>query len=224
MRFIIREQAYETLRAAGKLRYVRDGQAIGLEEQWRVTAAAEGYHFLRVDMDGRRAAANSSCLYHLTLGPEGRPERLKLRFFGPGQEVSADYLLDEQSVTVVREVNGQHFEQLVEAPDGYVFWFQSALGLSLMARAGAYGGIQLPVTIAPDEAAGFALQSAPAELQWFLKEKMVVTQQHVEVRPCLIRWLGQQRRIWLDDSGWPVRLEIANGLEASETQYVRVAT
>lgn len=224
MRSIIREQDYEKLRAAGKLRYARDGQSIGLEEQWRVTAAVEGYHFLRVDMDGRQAAANASCLYHLTLGPEGRPERLKLRFFGPDQEVSADYLLDEQIVTAVREVNGRHFEEVVEAPDGYVFWFQSALGLSLIARTHAYVGIQLPMTIAPDEAADFALQSAPAELEWFSKEMMVVTQQRVEVRPCLIRWLGQQRKIWLDDSGWPVRLEIDNSLEASEIQYVRVTT
>lgn len=220
MRFIIREQDYEKLQAAGKLRYSRDGQPTGLEEQWRVTAAAEGYYFLRVDVDGRRASSGVSCLYHLTLGPEGRPERLKLRCFGPSSDLSADYLLDKQIITAIREVNGRHFEQVLEAPDGYVFWFQSALGLSLLARAA--DGANLEHVISPDEAADFALLGASAELQWYSEETMVVTHQSVEVRPCLIRWLGQKRKVWLDGHGWPVRLQIDESLEAVETQYVRV--
>ena len=50
MRFIIHEQGYERLVAAGQLRYARDGEATGTRELWRLTMAVAGYQFLRVGL------------------------------------------------------------------------------------------------------------------------------------------------------------------------------
>ena len=87
MRFLIHELPYERPLLAGRLRYRRDGAPMGAVESWRLTDAAEGYRFLRVDMDAREAPSGHSHLYHATLDPSGRLEQLKFRFWGQGHEV-----------------------------------------------------------------------------------------------------------------------------------------
>ncbi|MGB4873356.1 MAG: hypothetical protein WBP47_25115 [Candidatus Promineifilaceae bacterium] len=42
MRFIIKEQSYEQVIAAGQYRYERDGRATGAVEHWRLTAVTDG--------------------------------------------------------------------------------------------------------------------------------------------------------------------------------------
>ncbi len=73
MRFIIHQLPYERPIVAGQLRYERDGAPTGAVEQYRLTAAVDGYRFLRVDLDARTAPSGRSTLYHLTLNPDGQP-------------------------------------------------------------------------------------------------------------------------------------------------------
>ena len=78
MRFIIHELPYERPLLSGRLRYERDGVPSGAVESWRLTAAVDGYRFLRVDVDAREAPSGRSWLYHLTLNPAGLPDRVVL--------------------------------------------------------------------------------------------------------------------------------------------------
>jgi hypothetical protein len=79
MRFIIHEQPYEKVVAAGELRYEQEGVTTGAVEHWRLTTAVDSYQFLRIDLDARSAPSGQSTLYHLVLNENGRPERLRFR-------------------------------------------------------------------------------------------------------------------------------------------------
>jgi hypothetical protein len=132
MRFVIREQPYEKPIMAGEYRYELDGQPTGAVETWRLTAAAEGYQFLRVDLDARAAASGHTYLYHALVNADGQVERLKYRFWteaSGGLQVAGDVVLDETAVSATRTVNGKASEQVIDLPKGYRFWFPSVAGL-----------------------------------------------------------------------------------------------
>ncbi len=117
---------------AGEYRYELDGQPTGAVETWRLTAAAEGYQFLRVDLDARAAASGHTYLYHALVGPDGQVERLKFRFWtqaSGGLQVTGDVVLESDSVSATRTVNGKASEQVIDLPKGYRFWFPSVAGL-----------------------------------------------------------------------------------------------
>lgn len=219
MRFIIREMDYEKPLAAGKLLYQLHGRPTGISEEWRLTAAVDEYLFLRVDLDARESASGESTLYHLTLNSAGRSERLKFRYLGPDAQIDGDVLLEDDLLTLTRNVDGHRYEDEASMPLGYRFWFPSALGLSQLAGT-ALDEIDLrAVTLDKDEQ--FTLKTHPAQLELDKEERMHTTGQSVAVRPCLIRWLGSSQTIWLDSYNLPVKFDSGDGLSAFESRYVR---
>ena len=130
MRFLLKEQPYERPIASGSFRYDWSGQPTGLVEHWRYTAALDGYHFLRVDLDGR-ASSGHSTLYNLLLNRSGKPEQLKYRFFATGIRIVGQLLFENDEILAIHERNGVKSEQLFT--DTGAFWFPSAAGLGLMA-------------------------------------------------------------------------------------------
>jgi hypothetical protein len=231
MRFVIREQPYEKPVAAGLLRYEQDGEPTGAVEHWRLTNAAEGYRFLRVDLDAREADSGDSYLYHLVLSPDNRPERLKFRFYNAGTMISGDVLIEDSVMTLVRDVNVQHvnnhvdkqFEETVEMDDQLLFWYPSVMSLGLLASytidsellpTGKFSALTL------DKTADFAFKRVDLTLQVGQEEILVVAQQDVAVRPFSIRWEDQVRTLWLNPQGRPVKMVRGDGLKAVETRHI----
>jgi hypothetical protein len=210
MRFIIHEQPFERIVAAGQYRYEQDGSPTGALEHWRLTAVSAPYHFLRVDLDGRAASGNSY-LYHLTLGENGRPERLQYRFWGDGLTISGNVLLDQEMVTATRVVNGRSHEELITLPADYGFAFPSVTGLGWLARQMG------------ERERGTAVFLDPAVDQPESAFKLLVTDLTLERGAALtLRWPGQARTLWLDEQGWPVRMERGgDGLTAVVVHHIR---
>lgn len=223
MRFIIREQSFEKPLAAGLFRFEQDGKATGAVEHWRLTDAAEGYRFLRVDLDARDAPSGDSYLYHLVLSPDNQPERLKFRFFNARKNIFGDLLIEDNLMTLLRDVGEQHFEESAETGDRTLFWYPSAMGLGLLAYCHP-GPESFPTGTFPavtlDKAAGFALKRVNVTLKAGNKEKLAVAQQNVAVRPLSIRWQDQVRTIWLNPHKRPVKMVRGDGLTAIETRHI----
>lgn len=211
MRFIIHEQPYERPLSAGQLRYEREGVPTGAVESWRLTSAAEGYRFLRVDLDAREAPSGHSSLYHVALNPAGRPEQVKYRFWGDGYEVTGTAVWDGGEVLAGRQVNGVAYEDVAR---GSVFWFPAGAGLALLAwRAGESRGITLRVDPS-DPARLMALEETPVTIEWGAAALEHVADDIRSVRPLFVAWGDQRRTVWLDTSGRPLRLWRDNGLTA----------
>jgi hypothetical protein len=219
MRFIIREQEHETPRSAGLLRYRVDGTLTGAVEEWRLTVVSGGYQFLRVDLDAREATSGDSYLYHLALDPAGKPLRLKFRYYNLDTQIAGDLQIDDRFASLSRQVNGQRLEDERNLQAKWGFWFPSTIALGMLAAA-AGGGEQIwAMTL--EKANDFGLRTLTARLEWEGKEEMDVARQILLVRPCLIRWNGQQRKVWLDDHCWPVKMLRSDGLEAVESRHIR---
>jgi hypothetical protein len=221
MRFIIHEQPFEKPLAAGLLRYEQDGRPTGTVEHWRLTEAAEGYRFFRVDLDARDAASGDSYLYHLVLSPDNRPERLKFRFYNPRTMISGDLLIEDSMMTLIRDINDEHFEESAEIDSQTLFWYPSAMGLGLLAYchpdplpAGTFPAVTL------DKAADFALNRVNVTLQPGEQETLAVAQQTVAVRPLSIRWQDQSRTLWLNPHKRPVKMVRDDGLTAVEMHHI----
>jgi hypothetical protein len=223
MRFIIHEQPFEKPLAAGLLRYEQDGRPTGTVEHWRLTDAAEGYRFFRVDLDARDSASSDSYLYHLVLNPDNRPERLKFRFFKAGTMISGDLLMENNIMTLVRDVNGQHLEETAETDNQSLFWYPSTMGLGTLVYChpspdpyptGTFPAVTL------DKAADFALKHVNVTLRTGQQENLAVAQQNVAVRPLSISWQDQLRTIWLNPHRRPVKMVRGDGLTAIETRHI----
>lgn len=209
MRFIIHEQPFERIVAAGQYRYEQNGRATGALEHWRLTTVVEPYHFLRVDLDGRSASGNSY-LYHLTLGENGRAERLQYRFWGNGLTISGNVLLEAEMVTATRQVNGHVHEEVITLPADYVFAFPSVTGLGWLARqmGERARGTAVFLSTAVDQPES-AFQLLLADLT--LAHGAALT----------LRWPGQARTLWLDEQGWPLRMEReGDGLTAVSVRHI----
>jgi hypothetical protein len=232
MRFIIRELPYEKPLAAGQMQYEINGQATGAVEKWRLTSAASGYRFLRVDLDARDAQSGDTYLYHLVLNGKGQPERLSYRFWGPTLQVTGNVLLESGNLAATRQVNGTRFEDLVEFTTSCGFWFPSTIGLGLLGNC-AQGGrppgdsVIRAVTLnarfneLPSvKAHAFALEASEVKLTLGISEKLVVMRREVAAKPLTIRWQDQERTIWLDESNWPLKMARSDGLSSVETRLV----
>lgn len=209
MRFIIHEQPFERIVAAGQYRYEQAGQPTGAVEHWRLTAVSAPYHFLRVDLDGRSTSGNSY-LYHLTLGENGRPERLQYRFWNDKLTISGNVLLDQNMVTATRVVNGRSYEEHITLPTDYGFAFPAVTGLGWLARQMG------------ERERGTAVLLDPAVDQPERAFNLLVTDLTLERGAALtLRWPGQARTLWLDEQGWPLRLERGgNGLTAVSVHQI----
>lgn len=218
MRFIIHEQPYERPLLAGQLRYTRDGAPTGAVESWRLTAAAEGYRFLRVDLDAREAPSGRSYLYHVVLNEVGRPEQLKFRFWGDGHEVSGSAVRDGDEVMATRRVDGVAYEDTAR---GQAFWFPAGAGLALLAWC---VGETSAVTMGIDPSAAarlLALIETPVKTEWGDAHMEDVAGELLPVRPLAVAWRDQRRTVWLDAEARPLRLATHDGLTATAERLVR---
>jgi len=223
MRFIIHEQSYELPLASGMWQYFRDSRPTGAVEKWRLTNAADGFRFLRVDLDARAAESGRSYLYHLTMDHRGNPIQLKYRFWDLGFEIIGTVLMEEDAIIVTREIKGQRFEDVLPLPDGYVFWYPASSGLGLLAN------LALKKT---DSAVTLRTQSGSPETQMSpfitsleLKrgkcKKLEIMSELKLTCPLAISWQDQQRTIWIDENNWPLMMERSDGLNAIETRYIQ---
>ena len=219
MRFIIREQDYEELVASGRFRYERNGRPTGAFESWRLTKASAGYCFLRVDLDGQEAESKESVLFHLVLAADGTPERLKYLMFGPKGELRGDVQLDQTSVSNGRVVQGERYDETVELPSRYAFWFPSTIGVSLLARYSKVNSVLDAISL--DRNRSFLLGQNKVSIEFGTEQSLVMTNHEISVRPCSILWDGEIRDLWLDEYQWPLKLRRGDGLTAIETQYIR---
>lgn len=198
MRFIIKEQPYEKLLAAGQFRYELDGEPTGAVENWRLTEVDDEYRFLRVDLDARAAASGHSYLYHAVLNENGRFERLKYRFWGQvggGEfQVAGDVVLDEESITASREVNGEPFDQTFDLPVLYAFWFPSTMGVGMLAAIwDCEERTAVGLSAVSDQQSAFSLFTTRLDLE--LSGDLFT-----------VRWDDQERILWLDEHKWPVKM------------------
>jgi len=207
MRFIIKEQPYEKLLAAGQFRYALDGRPTGAVEHWRLTEVDKDYRFLRVDLDARAAESKHSYLYHGVLNENGRFERLKYRFWGNGLDISGDIVLEETSVTASREVNGQSFDQTLDLPLNYGFWFPSTMGVGILAALDCGERTAVGLSAVSSQQSAFSLFTTKLDLE-------------LSGDQLAVRWDDQERTLWLDEHKWPVKMVRENGLTAVSIRHI----
>lgn len=218
MRFIIREQEYEKLAAAGKFRYEMKGRTTGVTESWRLTRLTKGYHLLRVDLDARKTPHASSTLYHLALGPGWRLERLKFRHFVRSAEIVGDLQFDGHVANLYRNMKDSRLEDEEKMPGDYRFWFPSIIGFALLLGPPVNASNQV---LSLDCKNDFGLFQRQIEIERQGREVVAVTGRNVPVQRYLIDWDTQSFRLWLDDHDLPVLLEQNDGFRAMESQYIR---
>lgn len=215
MRKLIHELPYERPVAAGRFEYFENGVATGAVEVWQLNAARDGYRFLRVDLNAA-ASSGDNVLYHMTLDAAGRPQRLKFHFFRPRTQVRGDVLFGEDTALLTREMDGRRLESEAAFEPQSLFWFPSSAGLGLL--AGAQGGAGL--TLQRQE--GFDLWPVDVVLEEGPAATVTVMGHAVQTRELRVRWEDQERVLWLDGAGWPVRVR-RRELVAQEGRYVRYA-
>lgn len=220
MRFVVKEQSYETLIASGQFKYVLDSEATGAVEMWRLSAATTGYEVVRVDLDARSAPSGHSYLYHLVRQSNGRPERLSYRFWGDGLTIEGTLLFAETSVTGTRRVNGQTVSEDLDIDAGTGFWFPSAVGLGLAANSGSGPAVILNNEIGGQDSLALQQITQDVTRQKTAETEMAVAGKMVKTTAWQIEWQGQTRFVLTDENGWPLKMERDDGLTAVETRYI----
>lgn len=228
MRFIIHEQPYERPLLAGRLRYEVKGEPTGAVESWRLTAARDGYRFLRVDLDARDAPSGRSWLFHLTLNPTGGPEQLKYRYWGDGHEVSGTAVWTADEIIAARRVDGVAYEDVAawrggarHGRDGRAFWFPAGAGLALL---GPHSGEARGVTMTAhddDPARLLALVETPVAIEWGPAETVTAGGEVLAARPLRVAWGDQRRAVLLDAKQRPLRVWRNGQLVAVQERLVR---
>lgn len=216
MRFIIHEMSYEKPVTAGRWLYQLDNQPTGAHEEWRLTEAVDGYHFLRVDLDARFAPSGRSTLYHLTLDENGDAVQLKYRFWADNLEMIGNVLLEEDAVIFTRETVGDRQEAVLGVPKGYAFWFPATAGLGLLVGLGnreSHTAVTLQTAVDDRESLMNPMITA-VSINEEGTEPIVVMGEDKTVRRLAIRWEDQQRTLWIDEQGWPLQMRRNDGLTA----------
>jgi hypothetical protein len=223
VRFIIPELPYEQPVAKGVWRYEQDGTPTGAVEYWRLSAAKDGYHFLRVDLDARAAPSGRSYLFHAVLDESERFVRLKYRLWQANREVMGNVHLEQDALLITsgqgEDSGGSRFEEILTVPAPYKFWFPASTALGFLARS-----------FFDDRATAVTLVVSDTDIDGFQLLPLVTTLEQIKPgigssqdaaqSPIRLFWEDQQRAIWLDSSGWPRRVARQDGLEAVETQLV----
>ena len=223
MRFIIHELPYERPLLAGRLRYERDGlggssRPTGAVESWRLSEAVDGYRFLRVDLDAREAPSGHSWLYHVTLGPDGRPEQLKARFWVGGHEAATAVVREGEEWIAARTVDGRAHQ---DEARGAAFWFPAAAGLALLRGCASESrGVTLLMDTT-DAARTLALVATPVEIALGAAAEERVGDETLAARSLSVVWGSSRRMVWIDDDGRPLRLWRDDGLTAVAERLVR---
>jgi hypothetical protein len=222
MRFIIHELTYEVPVASGMWRYFHNERPTGAVEKWRLSDAADGYRFLRVDLDARAAESGRSYLYHLTLDQFGRPIQLKFRYWDLAFEIVGTVLLEEDTVIVTREIKGQRFEDVLPISGEYAFWYPASLGLGLLAGAATEKmiiGISLDTQSQSPETQMSPFITELKLKRGICKELNIMDDPRLAC-PLTISWPGHERTLWVDKDNWPLRMERPDGLSALETRLI----
>jgi len=218
MRFIIHELPYERPRLAGQLRYERDGQPTGTVESWRLSDAADGYRFLRVDLDAREGESGRSWLYHVTLNPAGQPEQVRARFWEEGREVNLAAVRQDDEWLAARQVDGVAYQDVAR---GEAFWFPAGSGLALLrSSAGQTRGVTL-LTDTSDPARLLALVQTPVSIVLGATTTETVGDETLPVQSLSVAWGQSRRTVWLDNDARPLRLWREDGLTAAAQRLVR---
>jgi hypothetical protein len=219
MRFIIHEQPYEKVVAAGELRYEQEGVTTGAVEHWRVTTAVDNYHFLRIDLDARATPSGLSTLYHLVLNENGRPERLRFRQWHNEHRLTGNVLFEDGVITASREVDDETFAEEVAVTEQDGFWLPSTVGLSLLARQAMTTAVSLRPTRSKQHDL-FSLFKMDIKLSWDEDEEIVVMGRTYKSRPFIIQWSDQQYTLWLDEHNCVLQMIGGNRLTAVATRLV----
>jgi len=204
MRFLLKEQPYEKSIASGRLYYRKNGRFTGAIEHWRYTAAFDGYHFLRVDLDGRESSGHSY-LYNLLLNPNGRPEQLKYRFFAKQIRVAGQLLFENGEVIAVHEINKQRTESVFV--DTNLFWFPSAIGLGLL---GGSAGNERKTAVATT--LNSEMNNCSNDCLAPHQVEITLTNQDNRLK---MSWQGKWRTILCDTNGFVRHMSRDDGLEAT---------
>lgn len=214
LRKLIQEMPYERPLAAGRYVYSQDGAPTGAVESWHLSAAMEGYRFLRVDYDASEASGDHA-LYHLVLDAKERPQRLKFRFFRRGLQISGDLLFAEDSALLSRTINSRQLDAETAFSPATAFWFPASSGLSLLGDGPAESAA---LTLKPDD--NFALKPTTLALSEGAPQTIFLMGRQIETTLVSARWDHEQQTIWFDEYHWPVRVE-RESLAALESRYVR---
>lgn len=219
MRFLIREQEFERPVASGRFHFEQAGEPTGDYEAWRLTEIAGDYRFLRADLDCRGTGIHQGILYHMVINPSGTPERLKLRILSMENPLHADILFEADLLSVIGEQSGRRFEHELRTSGSYIFYFSSAIGLSLLLRNIMSEDLVSAVFFDVDRAElrfekAIRIQKYPGEI-------IEVGQRLVDARPFSIARPGKNVRIWLDPYDLPVNIDFGEGLTAIDTQFMR---
>jgi hypothetical protein len=142
----------------------------------------------------------------VVLDEHGRCQRLKARFWGTVDgtpyQVTADVVFDEMTLTAYRTVNGRTYEQLLDMPTGYAFWFPASMGLYTLPQvANQYTAVGVNTNFGV-ETAVFSLYTTTMHLS---------TATDGAVR---YRWSSQQRTLWRDEQGFVTKMQREDGLTA----------
>lgn len=217
MRKLIQEMPYERPLAAGRYVYVIGGVATGAVEDWQLSAAMEGYRFLRVDLNAGETSGDH-VLYHLVLDASGHPARLKFRLFRTGLQIRGDLLLSDETAFLSRNVNAEQREAEAPFTPGTPFWFPVSAGLSLLAGADTGAGSSPALTL--NRKQNLDLWHTSLSLEAGARQSIEVMGRKVETRPVTARWEDEQRVVWFDEHHWPLRVQRGT-LTALESRYVR---
>lgn len=215
MRFIVHEQPFENLIAAGELHYEQDGLATGTIEKWRITAVTTPYQFLRVDLDARAAPSGHSYLYHAVLGANGRFERLKFRFWGDVDDrhlhITGDIVFEPDTITAYRTINGTSYEQVLSVPASYRFWFPASMGLGYLGADDETAVGMKPIT------GQQAASGDPVAFSLFMTNMAVSRREDGAV---CYHWEDQKRTVWHNAAGQIVKMVRGDGLTAVTTRMM----
>ncbi len=202
MRFLIHEMGFERPLSAGELRYEQDGKPTGAVEKWRLTQAVAGYRFLRIDLDERENNGNST-LYHLTLTDGHEIERINFRFWNEKVKINGNLILENAGISLARTVNNERTESVTNKR--LPLFFSAGMGLSF---AGRLDG-EMPA--------------------FYLNEQFELIETELYVGLCKdgdgecrqLRWNNHQRTIWLNPSGWVIKMQRPDGLTAQATRFIQ---
>jgi hypothetical protein len=217
MRSLIRELPYERPLVGGRYLYQRDGVATGAVESWRLSAAAAGYRFLRVDLNADAGEGGDSTLYHLVQNASGEPERLSFRHFRRGRQLTGHVLFEGPYVTLTRQFAGERLEVTLERPLDAGFWFPATVALGLVVTPGAGPAL----TLNKDD--DFNLWPTHLDVSEGAPVMLTIMGKTVTTRPVTLAWAGEKRVIWHGDDPWPLQME-RDGLVAVESRRLHYGT
>lgn len=222
MRFIIHELPYEVPIASGELRYFADGQPTGAVEKWRLTKAADGHRFIRVDLDARFAPSGRSYLFHQTVDSLNQPIQLKFRYWKSNQHIIGNVLIEHNAVIVTRNINGHRYDDILHQDEGFLFWFPSTIGLSLLSGIPDIKDRKaISLNTFSDQTEHHMVPFATkVSLRMGEQENIKIMGEEKTSHPLNISWADQRRTIWLDKDNWPIQMQRQDGLLARESRHL----